>query len=156
MAEADTQSLVGQTLVDVRGDKVGTIDELLIHGDGQEHNWATVKYGLLGMHRTHVPLQHAVREEGRVRVPYETEVIREAPAVTPRDGRIGDEEASELHRHFGLEPLEAQSRVLDDEELDPPRETRDAVPPAMEEGPDSPLAKRRRERARELGVPDHD
>jgi len=49
--------------------------------------------------------------------------------------------------------LRGQGRYLDDIEL--PRETRDATPPAMEEGPDSPLSKRRRKRARELGVPEH-
>jgi hypothetical protein len=153
---SETDRMVGQTLVNVRGDKVGKIDELVARSDAEETGWACVKYGLLGARCTYVPLDHAVEEDGHVRVPYETEVIRQAPEVTLEDGRINQADAEKLHRHFGLEPLHtpAQERDTDDEDLS--REPRDAVPPAMEEGEDSPLTQRRRERARELGVPEHD
>jgi hypothetical protein len=42
-----------------------------------------------------------------------------------------------------------------DVETDLPRETRDAEPPGMDDSPDNPLNKRRRKRAKELGVPQH-
>jgi hypothetical protein len=151
------RDVVGQTLVNLRGGKVGTIDEIVCEASRPEARWACVKYGPLHLRCTYVPLRDAVEEDGSIRVPYETEVIRDAPEVDlDGEGRIGEDDAAELHRHFGLEPLDSQAREIDDEALDLPREPRDAVPPAMEEGPDSPLAKRRRERARELGVPQHD
>ncbi|HET9720855.1 MAG TPA: hypothetical protein VFP55_12320 [Solirubrobacteraceae bacterium] len=153
---SDTERMVGQALVNVRGEKVGKIDELVGRGEGEDQTWACVKYGLLGARSTYVPLEHAVEEDGHVRVPYETEIIRQAPDVTLEDGRISEADAEQLHRHFGLEPLHTPVQETDDHDEELPREPRDAIPPAMEEGEDSPLTKRRRERARELGVPEHD
>jgi hypothetical protein len=147
----------GQSLVNLRGDKVGTIREVVCEAPNRDSQWACVKYGPLHLRCAYVPLRDAVEEDGRVRIPYETEVIHDAPEVELDDqGRIGGDDAAELHRHFGLEPLESPARDLDDDDLDLPRKPREAMPPAMEEGPDSPLSKRRRERARELGVPEQD
>lgn len=156
MTEFASEELLGMTLVNLRGDKVGTIEELVSHQGEDQPRWACVKYGPLHLRCTYVPLEHAVRQDGRVCIPYETEVIREAPDVELQDGQISDHDAAALHLHYGLEPLDSSVRQLDDEDLELPRKPRDAVPPAMEEGPDSPLSKRRRERARELGVPGHD
>ena len=55
-----------------------------------------------------------------------------------------------LHLRTAVVP---PSGITDADELELPRETRDAKPPAMEEGSDSPLTRRRRKRAKELGVP---
>ena len=151
MADTPEKRLVGRKVISVRSERVGKIRGLIVHGDGEDPNWACVKIGLLGIRSALVPLYDAEDDGGKVRVVYEREHIQGAPSVEPENGHITDDEAELLHRHYGLERVTSAHR--DDEEIDLPREAREAKPPAMEEGPDSPLSKRRRERAKELGVP---
>ncbi len=151
MADTHNQRPVGRKVISVRRERVGKIREAIVHGDGEEANWARVRIGFLGRRSALVPLYDAEEDGGKLRVVYEREHIQGAPSVEPEDGRISDEEAELLHRHYGLERVTTAHR--DDEDLELPREAREAKPPAMEEGPDSPLTKRRRERAKELGVP---
>jgi hypothetical protein len=151
VADTSEKRLAGRRMISVRRERIGKIRELIVHGDGEDPNWACVRMGLLGRRTALVPLYDAEDDGGKVRVVYEREHIQGAPRVEPQGGRISDEEAELLHRHYGLARVTTAHR--DDEELDLPRETREAKPPAMEEGPDSPLTKRRRERAKELGVP---
>ncbi len=151
MADKAEKRLVGRKVISVRRERVGKIRGLVVHGDGEDPNWARVRIGFLGRRSALVPLYDAEDDGGKLRVVYEREHIHDAPSVEPDDGRISDDEAELLHRHYGLERVTTAHR--DDEEIDLPREAREAKPPAMEEGPDSPLTKRRRERAKELGVP---
>ncbi len=151
MADTPHKRLAGRRIISVRRERVGRIRELIVHGDGEEPNWALVRMGLLGRRTVLIPLYDAEDDGGKLRVVYEREHVQGAPSVEPEDGRISDDEAELLHRHYGLERVTTAHR--EDEEIDLPREAREAKPPAMEEGPDSPLSKRRRERAKELGVP---
>ena len=151
----DTSDLDGREVVNLRGERIGKINALLSHGDADQPSWARVKIGRLGLHSSVVPLDDAVEEDGHIKLLYETEYVEEAPSVDPDGDRLSDEDADLLCRHYGLERVAAPSGIEDDD-IELPRETRDAKPPALEEGPDSPLNKRRRERAKELGVPDHD
>jgi hypothetical protein len=152
-----TGELVGRTVVGIRGERLGKIDRLLVYGDGAEPNWARVKFGLFGRRGVLIPLEHAHLEGRRVRLVEERDYVRQAPRIDPDGDRISEHHAEMLHEHYGLERVTGLNAAgaSDDIAIDLPRETRDAVPPAMEEGPDSPLAKRRRERAREFGVPEH-
>jgi hypothetical protein len=142
-------------VVDIRGERIGKIDGLFIHGDGDEPNWALVRRGWLGFRSSFVPLQDAVDDDGQVRIPYERGHVKLAPKVEPEGSRLSDDEAELLHRHFGLERVVGMTSKEADDDIELSRETRDAEPPGMKEGPDSPLTKRRRRRARELGVPQH-
>jgi hypothetical protein len=154
MASGSTRDLVGCQVVNHRDQKIGKVDRLVRHGDGDDATWAVVKLGLIGLRKVVVPLEtSAMHGERCLCLPYETEVIREAPKVALDDDRLSDEDADKLARHFGLEPVASPSGIDDEEALDLPRETRDAKPPAMEEAPDSPLNERRRERLKELEVP---
>jgi len=143
-------------VVDIRGDKVGKIDSLLLHGDGEEPHWALVKMGVLGMRDALMPLQDAEPEgEGELRIPYEKDHIRAAASIEREGDGLSDDGADVLHRHYGLEPVTGPAASGAEDDIELPRETRDAKPPGMEEGDDGPVTKRRRERARELGVPGH-
>jgi hypothetical protein len=148
----------GSKLVNRRDERIGKIDRIVREqrDDEVRTEWAVVRLGLLGLRRALVPLGDAVEHDGAIRVPYETEQIRAAPAVGLEDDRVPEQQADLLHRHYGLEPLTAPSGIAAEDDIELPRETRDAKPPAMEDGPDSALSKRRRERARELGVPGSD
>jgi hypothetical protein len=142
--------VVGQAVVDIRGEKIGRIERLRCHGDEQ---WAVVKLGLFGLRSTLVPLNDAVEEDGKLRVVYEREHVKDAPDVDTDGDELGDEDADLLHGYYGLERVTGLTAPGAEDEMELPRETRDAEPPGMKEGPQSPLTKRRRKRAEELGVP---
>lgn len=153
MEEAGRGDLDGKELSNVRGERLGKIDALLVYGEEETPNWARVKLGRLGLHKAIVPLENAEEVDGKLCLPYETEHVQGAPDVEPEDDRLGDEQVDLLCRHYGLERVAPPSGIEDDD-IELPRETRDAKPPALEEGDDSPLVQRRRERMEELGVPE--
>jgi hypothetical protein len=145
--------LIGLEVLSVHGEKIGKIDQLYVHGGGEEPNWARVKLGALGLRSTLIPLQDALHEDGDLRIVYEKDYVKDAPSIEPEDNRIGDDDADLLHSYYGLERVTGLTAAAADDDIDLPRETRDAEPPGLAEGPDSPLTKRRRARAKELGVP---
>ena len=108
---------------------------------------------MLGLHSTLIPLQDALDDDGDLRIVYERDYVKDAPSIEPEDDRICDDDADLLHRYYGLERVTGMTAPDADDDIDLPRETRDAEPPGLTEGPDSPLTKRRHERAKELGVP---
>jgi hypothetical protein len=145
--------LIGSEVLSVRGEKIGKIDHLYIHGDGDEPNWASVKHGVLGLHASLIPLQDAREDGDGLRIVYEKDHVKDAPSVEPDDDRLTDEDADLLCRYYGLERVVGLTSPDAEDDIELPRETRDADPPGLEEGPDSPLTQRRQERAKELGIP---
>ncbi len=150
MADDIGGKLVGTGVVDPHGHKIGKIEALFVHGDSEVANWARVKTGLLGAGSALVPLHDAQEEGGDVRLVYEKEHVKAAPQVEPDGDELSDEQADALHSHYGLERVVGLTAEESEDEMELPRETRDAKPPGMEEDPESPLAKRRRERQREI------
>jgi hypothetical protein len=145
--------LMGLEVLSVRGEKIGKIAQLYIHGDGDEPNWAGLKLGMLGLHSALIPLQDAMEDGDGLRIVYEKDHVGDAPSVEPDDDRLSDEDADLLSRYYGLERVTGLTAPDADDEIELPRETRDAEPPGLDDGPDSPLTQRRRQRAKELGVP---
>jgi hypothetical protein len=152
MEETARRDLEGQELINVRGERLGKIDALFTYGDVQSPNWARVKIGRLGLHKAMAPLENAEEVDGKLCLPYETEHVQHAPEMEPEDGQLSEDQVDLLCRHYGLERVAPPSGIADDD-IELPRETRDAKPPALEEGPDNEITQRRRERAEELGVP---
>jgi len=102
-----TEDLVVQ-LVDRDGDKIGSIEEIYLDAETNEPEWALVNTGMFGTKSSFVPLRDASPEGDGVRVPFEKAQVKEAPRIDP-DGRLSQNEESELYRHYGLEYSEADS-----------------------------------------------
>jgi hypothetical protein len=105
---------------------------------------------LLGTDSSLVPLRDAQQEGDDVRIVYEREHVKAAPEVELEDETLSDDDADSLHGHYGLERVKGLTSEAEEDDIDLPRETRDAKPPGMDESPDAPLAKRRRKRHEEL------
>lgn len=144
------EKLVGREVIDPHGYKIGTIDALFVHGESDVPNWARIKMGILGTSSSLVPLQDAQEAGDAVRLVYEKEHVKAAPDVEPEGDELSDEEADSLHGHYGLERVTGLAIETAEDDIELPRETRDAKPPGLEEGPDSPLSKRRRQRQEEI------
>jgi uncharacterized protein (TIGR02271 family) len=92
----------GANLVDRDGDKIGTIDEIYLDSQSNEPEWALVNTGLFGTKSTFVPIRDASREGDDLQVPVEKAQVKDAPSIDP-DGRLSQQEESELYRHYGLD-----------------------------------------------------
>jgi uncharacterized protein (TIGR02271 family) len=103
MPDVDTvRSWQGRTLVDRDGDRVGSIDAIYVDDQSGEPEWGLVNTGLFGTKSTFVPLAQATSAGDNVQVPYEKQLIKDAPRVDP-DGHLSAAEEQQLWRHYGLE-----------------------------------------------------
>src|SRR5215218_3012775 len=103
MVDIDTvRSWQGRTMVDRDGDKVGTIESIYIDDQSGEPEWALANTGLFGAKSTFVPLAQANPAGDDVQVPYEKQLIKDAPGIDP-DGHLSEAEEQQLWRHYGLD-----------------------------------------------------
>ena len=103
MPDVDTvRSWQGATMVDRDGDRVGTIDSIYVDDQSGQPEWAQVNTGLFGTKSTFVPIAQATSSGDQVQVPYEKQLIKDAPRVDP-DGHLSEAEEQELWRHYGLD-----------------------------------------------------
>src|SRR3954469_1154884 len=106
--QAEMMEWRGCEVVDQDGDKVGKLDEIYLDRETGKPEWAVVNTGLFGRESSFVPLRDALREGDMIRVPYESDHIKEAPSVDP-DGEISPEEEQRVYAHYGLDYSQAQS-----------------------------------------------
>jgi uncharacterized protein (TIGR02271 family) len=123
MPDVDTvRSWQGATMVDRDGDRVGTIDAIYVDDQSGQPEWALVNTGLFGTKSTFVPIAQASGSGDQVQVPYEKQLVKDAPNMDP-DGHLSEEEEQELWRHYGLEygaastGRAAQTRATEDVDL---------------------------------------
>jgi uncharacterized protein (TIGR02271 family) len=123
MVDIDTvRSWQGKTMVDRDGDKVGSIEAIYVDDQSGQPEWALVNTGLFGTKSTFVPLAQANPSGEQVQVPYEKQLIKDAPRMDP-DGHLSEAEEQELWRHYGLDSgagytdTAAQTRATEDVDL---------------------------------------
>ena len=128
-----SEELIGKQVVDPHGYRVGKIRAIFDREGGEKACWALVRTGLI--RRSFVPLQDAQDDDGRVRIVYEKEHVKGVPKVKARGRTLSDEDANVLHRYYGLDRVIAPSGIDEEDDIDLPRETREAKPPDMSELP---------------------
>ena len=89
-------------MVDGDGDRIGTIDAIYVDDQTGEPEWALVNTGLFGTKSTFVPLAQASDRNGDVQVPYQKQLVKDAPNMDP-DGHLSEAEEQQLWAHYGLE-----------------------------------------------------
>jgi uncharacterized protein (TIGR02271 family) len=92
----------GATLVDRDGDRIGAIDAIYLDDRTGQPEWALVNTGLFGTKSSFVPLTQATQTDNDVRVPYDKQLVKDAPRVDP-DGHLSEAEERQLWRHYGLD-----------------------------------------------------
>jgi uncharacterized protein (TIGR02271 family) len=103
MPDIDTvRSWQGATLVDADGDKLGTIDAIYLDDQTGQPAWALVNTGLFGTKASFVPLAQASPSGDQVRVPYDKQLVKDAPRVDP-DQHLSEAEEQQLWTHYGLD-----------------------------------------------------
>jgi uncharacterized protein (TIGR02271 family) len=103
MPDLDTvRTWQGRTLVDRDGDRIGTIDAIYLDDQSGQPEWALVTTGLFGTKASFVPLTQATPTDQDVRVPYDKQLVKDAPRVDP-DQHLSEAEERQLWRHYGLD-----------------------------------------------------
>jgi sporulation protein YlmC with PRC-barrel domain len=126
----DVQTWRGMKMVDADGDKIGTIEDILLDRQSGEPAWAAVKTGLFGLKHTLVPIRDAeVTGDNEVRVPLQKDTVKDAPRIDP-DGELAPEEERKLWEHYGLSDYDewqgedrTRALALPDEEEDRTRQS---------------------------------
>jgi uncharacterized protein (TIGR02271 family) len=103
MVDIDTvRGWQGRTMVDRDGDKVGTIESIYVDDQSGQPEWALVNTGLFGTKSTFVPLAQANPSGDQVQVPYEKQLVKDAPGIEA-DQHLSEAEEQQLWRHYGLD-----------------------------------------------------
>jgi uncharacterized protein DUF2382/PRC-barrel domain protein len=92
----------GRTLLDRDGGRIGTIDAIYLDDRTGQPEWALVNTGLFGIKSSFVPLAQAFQSDDDVVVPYDKQLVRDAPRVDP-DRHLSEAEERQLWRHYGLD-----------------------------------------------------
>jgi uncharacterized protein (TIGR02271 family) len=104
MTQEKITSLYGSTVQDSSGKKVGTVGQIWADAAGQP-NWVSVKTGLFGRRESMVPLDAMQTEKDHLSVPFDKEIIKNAPQVeSDADQPLTDTEVDELYAHYNLDP----------------------------------------------------
>jgi uncharacterized protein (TIGR02271 family) len=103
MPNIDTvRSWQGATLVDRDGDKVGTVESIYLDDRTGEPEWALVNTGLFGTKSSFVPLAQASGSGDQVQVPYDKQLVKDAPRIDT-DQHLSEAEEQRLWTHYGLD-----------------------------------------------------
>jgi hypothetical protein len=79
----------GRTLLDRDGSRIGTIDAIYLDDRTGEPEWALVNTGLFGTKASFVPLAQAFQSDNDVLVPYDKQLVRDAPKGRCRPAPVG-------------------------------------------------------------------
>jgi sporulation protein YlmC with PRC-barrel domain len=102
MPEHDLETLLGwrgRTVVDRKGERLGKVGDLYLDETTDLPAYASVRTGLFGRHESIVPLAGIREEDDDLIVPYDAELVRDAPALDP-EAALDDAEAQRLARHY--------------------------------------------------------
>jgi uncharacterized protein (TIGR02271 family) len=103
MPDIDTiRAWQGRTLADRQGSRIGTIEAIYLDDQTGQPEWALVNTGLFGTKSSFVPLTQATQTDDDVRVPYDKQLVKDAPRVDP-DQHLSEAEERQLWRHYGLD-----------------------------------------------------
>ena len=92
----------GRTMLDRDSGRIGTIDAIYLDDQTGQPEWALVNTGLFGTKSSFVPLAQAFQSDNDVLVPYDKQLVKDAPR-TDSDEHLSAAEERQLWRHYGLD-----------------------------------------------------
>jgi len=97
----DLAALAGKTMTGRDGHKIGKIVDVYESTDGASATFVTVATGLFGGHASFVPLTEASVQGDDVSVPYDKDLVKDAPRVDA-DEELTSQEEERLFAHYDL------------------------------------------------------
>jgi hypothetical protein len=127
MPEHDLDTMLGwrgRTVFDRKDEKIGKLSDLYLDEETGRAAYGGVRTGLFGRHESIVPLREVAERDGDLVVPYDAELVRDAPAIDP-DSSLDEAEQERLARHYAAHFDEPAAAAGSDE---PVEGDRDAAP----------------------------
>ncbi len=93
------ESLLGLTVVDTDGDKVGKVGQVYFGEAAGEPEWVTVSTGMFGTRQSFAPLYQSSVRDGQLVLGVPGQLVKDAPNVED-DGRLDDTEVAALYQHY--------------------------------------------------------
>jgi sporulation protein YlmC with PRC-barrel domain len=100
-AEDMGRQLLGRTVVETDGSKVGKVAQVYLNDETREPEWVTVSTSVFGSKESFVPLRGADWAAEDIVVPLSKSVIKDAPqSEKDADGRLNADKEQELYRYY--------------------------------------------------------
>jgi len=99
----DLAQLAGKTMHGADGQKIGKIVDVYESTQAEDGTFVTVSTGLFGGHASFVPLAQASLQGSDVVVPYDKDLVKDAPRVQA-DQDLTSVEEDRLYQHYNLSP----------------------------------------------------
>jgi uncharacterized protein (TIGR02271 family) len=105
MSIDDTQlsSVIGKTVYGVDGSKIGKVGQFFLDDVTGKLEWVTVQIGKIGGKENFVPVAQSEVTDDGLTVPFDKDIVKEAPQVDPDAGHITPDEEAMLYRHYGMD-----------------------------------------------------
>ncbi len=107
ISQDQAQEVLGGTVIGSDGQKIGKVAQLYLDNQTGEPEWVTVKTGLFGSAESFAPLAQAETRDGDVHVPFDKDLVKNAPQVEA-DGALSPDEEAELYRYYGYTQQDVQ------------------------------------------------
>lgn len=111
----ELKELGGREVVDSHGEKIGNVGGVWCDDMNHEPEWIGLRSGFLGMQKRFVPIDGAMVDDGKLRLPYEKSMVKNEPHVEIEDDTISPDDEMKLCRYFGITrhpPIETHRAVL--------------------------------------------
>ena len=123
----------GRILLDRDGGRIGSIDAIFLDDRTGQPVWALVNTGLFGTKSSFVPLAQAFQSDNDVLVPYDKQVVMDAPWVDS-DQHLSEAEERQLWQHYGLDyDIVDRSVATDRDAIRPTKVGRDTSGPTTDD-----------------------
>jgi uncharacterized protein (TIGR02271 family) len=99
--QASVPSLMGSTVRDAAGEKIGKVGQVYLDDTTGQPEWVTVKTGLFGTKENFVPLAAARVEGDELVVDVPKAKVTDAPKLD-EDGHLSEEQETELYSYYGV------------------------------------------------------
>jgi sporulation protein YlmC with PRC-barrel domain len=99
--QASVPSLMGSTVRDNAGEKIGKVGQVYLDDTTGQPEWVTVRTGLFGTKESFVPLAAARVEGDELVVDIAKDRVSDAPKID-EDGHLSEEQENELYEYYGV------------------------------------------------------
>src|SRR5918993_5964831 len=101
--QGSVPSLMGSTVRDSAGDKIGKVGQVYLDDTTGQPEWVTVRTGLFGTRESFVPLAAARVEGDELVVDVSKDRVTNAPKID-EDGHLSEEQETELYSYYEVSP----------------------------------------------------
>src|SRR6185369_6168584 len=99
--QASVPSLMGSTVRDSAGEKIGKVGQVYLDDTTGQPEWVTVRTGLFGTKESFVPLAAARVEGDELVVDIPKSKVHDAPRID-EEGHLSEEQETELYTYYGV------------------------------------------------------